>query len=101
MKLCPTNGWTRGPMKPLFALHFFLKKILYKQLESSKIKSNYRSLIFLYIQADNNFNKGEKKEINKRKIRQSPQKTTMSISQESCLPFGPSSPSAHLLLALY
>ena len=64
MKLCPTNGWTRGPMKPLFALHFFLKKILYKQLESSKIKSNYRSLIFLYIQADNNFNK-RKKERNK------------------------------------
>ena len=23
MKLCPTNGWTRGPMKPLFALDFF------------------------------------------------------------------------------
>ena len=64
MKLCPTNGWRRGPMKLLFALDFFLKKILYKQLEFSKIKSNYQSLIFLYIQADNNFNK-RKKEINK------------------------------------
>ena len=29
-------------------------------------------------------------------------RTTMSIiSQEGCLPFGPSTPSAHLLLALY
>ena len=64
MKLCPTNGWRRGPMKLLFALDFFFKKILYKQLEFSKIKSNYQSLIFLYIQADNNFNK-RKKEINK------------------------------------
>ena len=64
MKLCPTNVWRRGPMKPLFALDFFFKKILYKQLEFSKIKSNYQSLIFLYIQADNNFNK-RKKEINK------------------------------------
>ena len=26
MKLRPTNGWTRGPMKPLFALDFFKKK---------------------------------------------------------------------------
>ena len=26
MKLCPTNGWRRGPMKPLLALDFFLKK---------------------------------------------------------------------------
>ena len=26
MKLCPTNGWRRGPMKPLLALDFFKKK---------------------------------------------------------------------------
>ena len=46
-------------MKQLFALDFF-KKLLYKQLEFIKIKSNYWSLIFLYIKADNNFNKREK-----------------------------------------
>ena len=46
----------RGPTKQLFALDFF-KKLLYKQLEVIKIKSNYWSLIFLYIQADNNLNK--------------------------------------------
>ena len=63
MKLCPTNSWRRGPMKLLLALDFF-KKLLYKQLEFSKIKPNYQSLIFLYIQADNNFNK-RKKERNK------------------------------------
>ena len=52
-------------MKQLFALDFKKKKKnLYKQLEFSKIKSNYQSLIFLYIQADNNFNKS-KKERNK------------------------------------
>ena len=49
----------RGPTKQLFALDFF-KKLLYKQLEFIKIKSNYWSLIFLYIKADNNFNKWEK-----------------------------------------
>ena len=46
----------RGQTKQLFALDFF-KKLLYKQLEFIKIKSNYWSLIFLYIQADNNLNK--------------------------------------------
>ena len=40
----------------LSSLDFF-KKLLYKQLEFIKIKSNYWSLIFLYIQADNNLNK--------------------------------------------
>ena len=50
----------RGPTKQLFALVFFKKKLLYKQLEFIKIKSNYWSLIFLYIKADNNFNKWEK-----------------------------------------
>ena len=51
-------------MKPLFAIDFLKKKILYKQLEFSKIKSSYQSLIFLYIQADKHFNKS-KKERNK------------------------------------
>ena len=46
----------RGLTKQLFALDF-VKKLLYKQLEFIKIKSNYWSLIFLYIQADNNLNK--------------------------------------------
>ena len=46
----------RGPTKQLFDLDGF-KKLLYKQLEFIKIKSNYWSLIFLYIQADNNLNK--------------------------------------------
>ena len=46
----------RGPTKQLFALDFF-KKLLYKQLEFIKIKSNYWKIIFLYIQADNNLNK--------------------------------------------
>ena len=39
---------------------FFVKKILYKQLEFIKIKSNYWSLLFLNIKADNNLNKWEK-----------------------------------------
>ena len=51
----------RGPTKQLFALDFF-KKILYKQLQFIKIKSNNWSLIFLYIKADNNLNKWEKTE---------------------------------------
>ena len=49
----------RGPTKQLFALDFF-KKILYKQLEFIKIKSNNWSLIFLNIKTENNFNKREK-----------------------------------------
>ena len=49
----------RGPTKQLFALDFF-KKLLYKQLEFIKIKSNYWSLIFLNIKTDNNLNKWEK-----------------------------------------
>ena len=47
-------------MKQLFALDFFFFLILYKQLEFIKIKSNYWSLLFLYIKADNNFNNREK-----------------------------------------
>ena len=55
----------RGPTKQLFASDFF-KKLLYKQLEFIKIKSNNWSLIFLNIKTDNNLNKWEKdKKINK------------------------------------
>ena len=49
----------RGPTKQLFASDFF-KKLLYKQLEFIKIKSNNWSLIFLNIKTDNNLNKWEK-----------------------------------------
>ena len=50
----------RGPTKQLFALDFFKEKFFTKQLELIKIKSKYWSLLFLYIKADNNFNKREK-----------------------------------------
>ena len=49
----------KPPNKAALCFRFFLK-ILYKQLQFIKIKSNYWSLIVLNIKADNNFNKREK-----------------------------------------